>query len=131
MGWIRPTAGDVAEEISRCLGEGDEDSARRLAFRFIEHFDKAGPDRRVEMVSERPGSTGDKRFDALLPGIVEVACASNDTVPPGWANDEDLFLDEFWFVSGMRSLHANALVHSPISLARRGVFVAQGSLTYA
>jgi hypothetical protein len=34
-------------------------------------------------------------------------------------------------VSGLRSLHADALVHSPISFARRGVFIAGDALTYA
>jgi len=76
-------------------------------------------------------TTGSARYDALLAGIVELACASHGVVAPSWVNDEPYFLNEFWFVSGMKSLHANALVHSPISLARRGVFVTQGALEYA
>jgi hypothetical protein len=51
--------------------------------------------------------------------------------PPAWVDDPSRFLEEWWFVSGLRSLHANALVHSPISFKRRGVFIGEDSLTYA
>jgi hypothetical protein len=41
------------------------------------------------------------------------------------------FLEQWWFVPGMKSLHANAMVHRPISFKRRGVFITEGALTYA
>ncbi len=50
---------------------------------------------------------------------------------PAWVEDEYRFLDQWWFVSGIKSLHADAIAHSPISFARRGVFITAGALTYA
>ena len=131
MPWKENSVGDVGEEIAACLAKGDSSSAIRLAFRFLERYDKSDWETRRRITADPPVTTGSARFDALLAGIVELACASHGVVAPSWVNDEPYFLNEFWFVSGMKSLHANALVHSPISLARRGVFVTQGALEYA
>ncbi|CAB4833533.1 unannotated protein [freshwater metagenome] len=117
--------------VGKCLLENDRPSALRLSFRFIETFDKATDEVRSRMVAHRPQTTGDLQFDVLLAGVAEFSCAKNGLLAPSWVNDQDLFLEQWWFVSGMDSLHADALVSSPISLARRGVFVTQGALEYA
>jgi hypothetical protein len=67
----------------------------------------------------------------MLAGIVEYACATHRVLAPAWVNDPEFFLDESWFVSGMKSPHADAIVNSPISLKFRGVFLTQGALTDA
>jgi len=131
MPWKEESVSDVAEEISACLAKGDLGSATRLAFHFLERYDKSDWETRDRITAEPPHSTGSDRYDALLAGIVEFACASHVVLAPTWVNDERYFLGKWWFVSGMTSLHADALVHSPISLARRGVFVTQGALEYA
>jgi hypothetical protein len=131
MSWKENTAREVGEEIAACLAKGDASSAIRLAFHFLERYDKSDWETRRNITSDAPMSTGSDRYDALLAGIVEFACATHGVVAPSWVNDDLFFLNRWWFVSGMPSLHANALVHSPISLARRGVFVTQGALEYA
>lgn len=67
----------------------------------------------------------------MLAGIVEYACATHLVLAPAWVDAPEYFLDEFWFVSGVKSLHADAMMHGPISFKRRGVFLTQGALTYA
>jgi len=131
MPWIENSVSAVGEEIAGCLAKGDANSATRLAFRFLERYDKSDWETRRRMTAEAPMTTGSDQYDALLAGIVELACASHGVVAPQWVNGDNFFLSKWWFVSGMTSLHANALVHSPISLARRGVFVTQGALEYA
>jgi hypothetical protein len=131
MTWRENSIGELAEEIADCLANGDSSSAIRLAFRFLERYDRSDWETRRRITADAPLTTGSDRFDALLAGIVEYACASHGVVAPPWVNDESFFLNRWWFVSGMASLHADALVHSPISLARRGVFVTQGALEYA
>ncbi len=83
------------------------------------------------MVEVAPLPTGDRRYDALLASLVEYCCVHHEMAPPAWVNDPSRFLEEWWFVSGIKSLHANAVVHSPISFKRRGVFISEDSLTYA
>jgi hypothetical protein len=126
-----PTIADVSVKVGTCIAEGDFAFALRLAFRFVELFERAKIDERSALVAESPMPTGDIRHDALLAAIVEYLCARHDMLAPIWVDDEDRFLDKWWFVSGIRSLHADAIANSPISFARRGVFITAGALTYA
>ncbi len=126
-----PTISEVGTEVALCLAESDEDAARRLAFRFVEQFDKADQSDRRRMIENAPSPTGDVRYDALLASLVEYCCVHHETIPPVWVDDTGRFLQEWWFVSGIRSLHADAVVHSPISFKRRGVFITENTLTYA
>lgn len=131
MVYQRPTIADVAVEVGKYLADGDPATALRLAFRFVEIFDRAEIDERAVLVVESPKPTGDIRYDALLAAIAEYVCARHDMLPPSWVDDEDRFLEKWWFVSGFRSLHADAIANSPISFSRRGVFITAGALTYA
>jgi hypothetical protein len=126
-----PTVTDVATDVRRSLEQRDEAHARRLVFRFVESYDKAPPASRPRMIAIEPPPTGDRRFDAFLAAMVEYLCAREFDEAPTWVNTPNRFLDQWWFMSGIRSLEANALVHSPISFKRRGVFITEGSLTYA
>jgi hypothetical protein len=78
--------------------------------------------------AQEPVSTGDARYDAMLAAIAEYVCAREGTLAPAWVEDSKRFLSEWWFVSGVRSLHADAIAQSPISFARRGVFITAGAL---
>ena len=129
--WLEPTANDIADVATQSLAKGDENSAKRAIFRFLERYDGANTTVRDRMAHEKPASTGSSKFDALLAAVVEYACAIHRVTPPDWVNDDDTFLDHFWFVSDMASLHANALQHSPISFARRGIFITEDALSYA
>jgi hypothetical protein len=126
-----PTISEVGVEVATCLAENDEPSARRLAFRFVEQFDKADDADRQRMIEIAPGPTGDLRYEALFASLVEYCCVRHDVNPPPWVEDPGRFLEEWWFVSGIRSLYADAVVHSPVSFKRRGVFIIEDSLTYA
>lgn len=129
--YVPPTIADVAAEVAVCLAEDDENFGRRLAFRFAEQFDKAGDADRRRMVADPPALTDDPRYDAMFAALVEYSCARHEVPIPAWVGDADRFLEVWWFVSGMKSLHADAMAHSPISFARRGVFITEGALTYA
>ena len=127
----RPSIVTVAQEIADSLRREEEAEARRLAFHFVESFDSATVGERRKMIMEEPPGTSDARFDALLAAIVEFVCARHSSLAPAWVDRSGRFLSTWWFVSGMRSLHANAIAHSPISFARRGIFVTEDALTYA
>jgi hypothetical protein len=124
--------GTVAQQVREALAPtgGGEAEARRLAFGFVAAFDAASPEERAKMV-QRPPSTGDPRYDALLAALVEHLCAQRGVAVPAWVDGPDRFLEPWWFVSGLRRLHASALAQSPISFARRGIFICDGALDYA
>jgi len=125
------TIAAVASEIASTIAEDDHPMAVRLALDFARLWDREPPDRRAALVAQGPLPCGDSRYDALLAAIVEHLCERDGLPAPSWALDPSRFLETWWFVSGMQRLHATALVQSPISFARRGVFVCDGALSYA
>jgi hypothetical protein len=125
------TIAETADLVAAELGAGDEPAALRIALDFVRVFDRAPAGQRSGLVTQPPAPCGDPRYDALLAAVVEHVCARVDLAVPPWTQEAGRFLDRWWFVSGMRSLHASALVQSPISFARRGVFICDGALTYA
>lgn len=128
----RESAATIADAVRDALSrEGGEAEARRIALGLVPQFDLAGPQERAALVRARPPSTGDPRYDALLAALVEHLCVRSGSAIPAWVEDPDRFIERWWFVSGLRGLHASALVESPISFARRGVFICDGALTYA
>lgn len=131
MAYARPTVRELARQVRSSLERGNEAEARRISFRFVELYDRATPAERAAAVKDAPETTTDRRFDALLAGLVELQSARHDATVPGWVDDPDRFLDVWWFVSGVRALHADAIAHSPISLARRGIFLTENALSYA
>lgn len=126
-----PSARRVAADIAEALATHNEADAVRLAFQFVERYDRAAASDRPGMVVDEPAAVGDPRFDALLAAVVEFCCARHHNLAPSWVGDPNRFLQRWWFVSGLRSLHADAIAHSPISFARRGVFITENALTYA
>ena len=129
------TTRDLARQIAASLSGEDRErglaEARRLAFSFVEVFERSDVVDRQQIVAEEPGGTGDTGFDALLAAIVEHVCAKASIAVPDWVDEPSRFLETWWFLSGLRSLHADALVHTPISFARRGLFITGDALTYA
>jgi transcriptional regulator with XRE-family HTH domain len=123
---IDDTARLIAEAL-RDPAEG-EPTARRLVLDLLDRLNSATDGVMMAMVAGRPRGTGDPRFDAYLAALTEHLCVGRDLVPPPWVHDPDRFLRRWWFMSGFKSLHAAALVESPISFARRGVFITDGAL---
>jgi len=125
------TAESVAIAVAEALAADRETEAIRIAFGLLQEFDKATADDRRLMVASRPPRTGDPRYDAMLAALVEHLCSGAGMPAPRWVEDPERFVEPWWFVSGLASLHAGALAESPISFARRGVFICDGALSYA
>lgn len=85
------TIREVAEQIATSLRGEDpergEAEARRLAFSFVEAFDRSKIADRQLIVAERPEGTGDAGFDALLAAVVSTSVLRlRLPLQPGWTN---------------------------------------------
>ncbi len=76
-----------------------------------------------------PASCGDARVDATLAALAEHIARQDGWEPPAWCFDEWRATPQRWFVAGLRSLHALALVQSPLAFRTRGVLICAGDLT--
>jgi transcriptional regulator with XRE-family HTH domain len=83
----------------------------------------------VECLRSDPGLCGDRRWDALIGGVVEMLCAEAESRVPAWASGPGRSVDGVWFYSELRSLWPYIVVATPAALAARGVFISSESLT--
>ena len=75
-----------------------------------------------------PGPTADARVDAALAALAEHLARRDGWTVPQWSLDPALEAMPWWFVSDLRGMHPKALVESPPSFRRRGVFITAGAL---
>ncbi len=118
------TLHQVAEHIHAELNRPDGDPWLWIR-QFLDDFYSAPPENRAEMIAERPELTGDPRYDAYLGALAEYLAVHYHLPVPSWVEEPERFLDQWWFPTQFKSLHAMAIVQSPASFKRRGIFVDQ------
>ncbi len=114
---------DVSERI--CL-EG-EASWSVFLFNFVDEF-RRNP--RPGLVADPPDPGLPDRLRCLIASTVESLCDEAGMEPPVWCRGVGR-LREPWFVAGIESLKASALVHSPAPFRQRNVFVLDNFLDRA
>lgn len=112
---------DLALDIAQSPANDDKKKLRYV-FEFMRGAQEDTAPVNV-LVSAEPKSTGDMRFDALLAGIAEDLCVLGGEVPPRWVNSDARTLKSAWWVSSLAAGRAQALVHCPAALRRRGVMI--------
>ncbi len=120
---------DLAQDIST-TDSADPARRLRLVFEFLRGAHEDG-NAVVLLVAAEPAPIGDQRFDALLAAIAEDLCIHAAETPPSWVHAPNRFLDGAWWVSGLPSARAAALVHTPASFRRRGVMIDRRDLVAA
>lgn len=79
---------------------------------------------------EEPFAACDERLDALAAATAEELCREAGIEPPAWIYEIPACPTP-WFVSGLESLKAIALVESPVAFRRRKIFVLENFLARA
>jgi hypothetical protein len=75
-----------------------------------------------------PPSTGSSQVDAALAAMAEYLARRDGWPAPSWVRDPRREASPWWFVTELRGLHPRALVESPASFRRRGVFITADAL---
>jgi hypothetical protein len=78
-----------------------------------------------------PRETGDLRVDAAFAAMAEYLARRDGWAVPAWARLPEREAWPWWFVTDLRGLHPRALVESPSSFRRRGVFITSAALDRA
>src|SRR5271168_5285167 len=73
-------------------------------------------------VLNEPFQLNHEHWDALLASTIEYLCQEQTMEPPYWVKNVPA-CTEPWFVSGMESLRAIALVESPSAFRARKIFI--------
>jgi hypothetical protein len=91
----------------------------------------AGLSAAAQMWASAPRSTGDLRVDAAFAAMAEHLARRDGWTVPSWARLSEREAWPWWFVTDLRGLHPRALVESPSSFRRRGVFITSEALQRA
>ncbi|WP_322761388.1 hypothetical protein [Frankia sp. Cr2] len=78
-----------------------------------------------------PRPSGDQRVDGALAALAEHLARRDAWRPPGWVHDPRREAEPWWFVTALRGMQPRALVESPLSFRKRGVFITDGALDRA
>jgi hypothetical protein len=112
----------LAELACFITAEPDFDTRWRLVVEFLKEYHREPEGTRQRLLADVPEPTGDERWDVLFAGLAEHLATRDGKDAPGWAASRGL--RRFWFPFDTPGARAQALVHSPAALRRRGVFVA-------
>jgi hypothetical protein len=129
---------DQAASSAAAMLVGGERLSRLWRYVFAQLLDDymsvlrhAGTQAAARMWSQPPRGTGDSRVDAAFAAMAEHLARRDGWTVPAWARLTEREAWPWWFVSDLRGLHARALVESPSSFRRRGVFITSGALERA
>ena len=110
-------------ELARLVTvEPDFDTRWRLVVEFLKEYHREPTPTRHRLLADAPGATGDERWDVLFAGLAEHLAIRDGEDAPGWSASRGL--RRFWFPFDTPGARAQALVHAPAALRRRGVFIA-------
>jgi hypothetical protein len=110
-------------ELARFItAEPDFDGQWRLVVEFLKEYQREPEGTRHQLLTDVPEPTGDERWDVLFAGLAEHLAMRDGKDAPEWAASRGL--RRFWFPFDTPGSRAQALVHAPAALRRRGVFVA-------
>ena len=131
------TADQAAESAAAMLADGERLS-RLWRYVFAQMLDDytsvlrhAGVAAAARMWSDAPRGTGDTRVDAAFAAMAEYLARRDGWMVPAWARLPEREAWPWWFVTDLRGVHPQALVESPSSFRRRGVFITSGALDRA
>lgn len=96
-------------------------------FNFVDSFRRLKDPRLVQLPPVRKTPL---KYRALLASTVFQLCTELGIDTPDWAT-EIYFLPEPWFVSGVKSLRAMAILESPLFFRRNNIFVLKNFLSRA
>jgi hypothetical protein len=116
--------GTLVDCASAIRSSSSDDDRYRIVLGFVSDFWAVDDvSARTGALAADPPSTGDPRWDAMLAAVAEHLAFHANLITPYWVDDPRRFLTAFWFPVDLPSVRATALVTSPASLARRGVFI--------
>src|ERR1700683_704482 len=111
-------ARSLAELARLITAEPDFDGQWRLVVEFLKEYQREPEGTRHQLLTDVPEPTGDERWDVLFAGLAEHLAMRDGKDAPEWAASRGL--RRFWFPFDTPGSRAQALVHAPAALRRRG-----------
>lgn len=134
---VEHSARGAAAEAARLLAQGEplKHLWRYVVLQLLDDYTSTlrhrGTDAAAAMWQDEPEATGEPRVDAALAALAEHLARRDRWPVPVWALDPVRETVQWWFVTDLAGLHPRALVESPPSFRKRGVFITSDALARA
>lgn len=131
---VRRDARAAAAEATRMLATGEplKDVWRYVILQLLDDYTSAlrhhGTGAAAVLWQDEPDPTGEPRVDAALAALAEHLARRDGWPVPAWALGPSRETPQWWFVTDLAGLHPRALVESPPSFRKRGVFITSDAL---
>lgn len=131
------TAGDAADAAiqMRAAGAPLKDMWRYILVQLLDDYTSTlahrGPAVAARIWQDAPGRTGEPQVDAAMAALAEHLARRDGWAAPAWSQEPDRDTPQWWFVTDLAGLHPRALVESPVSFRKRGVFITRDALVRA
>lgn len=123
------TITELGADLKSLSGTESVSPTWRRVLDFVDDFRASSKVGQAWLVANAPPLSEDRRIDALLAGVVEELCAESGVSVPTWVDDEERFVEPWWFISDLPGFEATALRDSPFSFSRHGVFITREALS--
>lgn len=124
-----PTHALPLSDIATAIAAADSEAARwRLFLEFQRGAAESGRDA-LRLIEDEPATTGHVRYDALLAGAAEDVAARYALPSPLWTITNERFLSSAWWISDLPSARLYALIGTPASYRRRGIYLDRHDIT--
>lgn len=125
-----PQAALTATQAAEAIAGSTSDTIRlRVFFEFTRGADEAGA-AALPLITLEPPLIGDARFDALLAAAAEHVAARHGLPGPLWTITAERLLYRAWWISTLPSARVQALLWTPASFRRRGIYLDRRDLTH-
>lgn len=112
----------TSEHVRTALTAGDENRAHRVVIQLADDLTALSGAERVAACVAPPGPTGDRRFDALLAGVVETLLDIESLPHPIWLRSAAV-LDVPWWVDPTTEGSDLVVAATPPALRERQVII--------
>ncbi|WP_273652550.1 helix-turn-helix domain-containing protein [Cellulomonas fimi] len=126
--WWR-TVPEIVDDVSAEVGRGDEPAAIRMLVDGLDALPRVAATGGADEMLAEPRSTGDDRWDALVAGSVRYVARRAGVPAPAWTRRRPL--SAWWWPTGRGARAAVAVQHTPVELARLGVWFDERNFTTA
>ena len=125
---MRPPKPDACLAAGEALGGVRRYAVLQLLDDYTSAVRHHGLEAAAQLWRAAPPSTGDARVDAAFAALAQHLARRDGWPVPGWVTESSRESARWWFVTDLVGLHPRALVESPLSFRKRGVYITRDAL---
>ena len=123
-----PSVIEFCQEFEDAIAAQDENWAIRAVIQLNDNLNREPAAIASALSLAEPAPVGDKRFDALIAGVVEYHLLKKSADIPEWLSKPNRYLSEEWTVDKWAGKSDQLELHTPTCIKKRNILFAESEL---